>query len=132
MSASDPFLFVYGTLRPGFDGPMADWLKRVAHHAGGAAAQGLLYRVEAYPAFLPGGPGQVMGDLFALPCAAAILAVLDEHEECAGHFPQPHEYRRERLIVRGGNGPVEAWTYIYNRNAGGLTRIESGDFLASE
>lgn len=130
MSVSDPFLFVYGTLRPGFDGPMADWLKDVARPMGGAFAWGALYRVDTYPAFVPGGSGKVRGDLFGLPDATAILAVLDEHEECAGHFPEPHEYRRERLIVQGENGPVEAWTYIYNRDVGALARIESGDFLA--
>lgn len=130
MFASDPLLFVYGTLRPGFGGPMADWLKGVARHRGGAVAQGMLYRVDGYPAFVPGGSGQVAGDLFALPNAIAILAMLDEHEECAGHFPQPHEYRRERLTVQGGNGPVEAWTYIYNWDVGALALIGSGDFLA--
>ncbi|WP_197707392.1 MULTISPECIES: gamma-glutamylcyclotransferase family protein [Sphingobium] len=127
---TEPCLFVYGTLRPGFDGPMADWLKGVACHVGGATAQGWLYRVDGYPAFVPGGSGMVKGDLFLLPDAAAILAVLDEHEECADHFPSPHEYRRARLTVRGGDGPIEVWTYIYNRDVSALERIESGDFLA--
>lgn len=127
---SEPLLFVYGTLRPGFAGPMADWLKGVARHIGGAQAAGSLYRIDYYPAFVPGGPHRVAGDLFALPDAATILAALDEHEECAAHFPQPHEYRRDRLTVWSSRGAVEAWTYIYNRDLAGLPRIESGDFLA--
>ncbi|WP_176591992.1 gamma-glutamylcyclotransferase family protein [Sphingobium sp. EM0848] len=127
---SEPLLFVYGTLRPGFDGPVAGWLKQAARHVGGAVALGTLYQVADYPAFVPGGNGDVLGDLFALPDAAAILAVLDEHEECTDRFPQPHEYRRERLTVLGADGPVEAWTYVYGWDIDGLTRIESGDFLA--
>lgn len=127
---SEPLLFVYGTLRPGHDGPMADWLRHVAHHVGGATALGTLYHVDGYPAFVPGETGVAKGDLFALPDAAAILAVLDEHEECSEHFPHPQEYRRERLTVQSAAGPVEAWTYIYNRDVASLARIASGDFLA--
>ncbi|UZW56891.1 gamma-glutamylcyclotransferase [Sphingobium sp. JS3065] len=125
-----PLLFVYGTLRPGFDDPMALWLREAARHVGPATARGRLYRVDSYPAFVPGRSDAVTGDLFALVDPMATLAILDDYEECAAHFPQPHEYRRERLIVRSENGPVEAWTYIYNRDVGGLARIESGDFLA--
>ncbi|AMK24624.1 gamma-glutamylcyclotransferase [Sphingobium sp. TB-6] len=130
MFLSEPLLFVYGTLRPGFDDPMAEWLGKVARHAGRAVARGRLYRVASYPAFVPGGSDEVSGDLFALADPAASLAVLDDYEECASHFPEPHEYRRERLTVRGENGPVEAWTYIYNWEVSALERIESGDFLA--
>lgn len=125
----DPLLFVYGTLRRAFDGPMALWLRGVATHVGPATALGSLYRVEDYPAFVPNGQGRVTGDLFALPDPAAILAVLDAYEECSDDFPMPHEYRRERLIVRASGGTREAWTYIYARDVAVLPRIESGDFL---
>jgi len=46
------------------------------------------------------------------------------------HFPEPHEYRREKVNVQSPDGPIEAWTYIYTRDATGLERIASGDFLA--
>jgi gamma-glutamylcyclotransferase (GGCT)/AIG2-like uncharacterized protein YtfP len=127
---ADDLLFVYGSLRPGFDGPTAEWLASSACHKGRASAAGTLYRVDYYPGFVPGGEGRVVGDLFLLPDAAALLAVLDEHEECARHFPQPHEYRRERKIVESADGPVEAWTYVYALDVSGLERIEGGDFLA--
>lgn len=126
---SDSFLFVYGTLRPGFDGPMARWLRGVAPVIGPATARGALYRVETYPGFVPGDEGAVTGDLFALPDPAALLARLDDYEECAAHFPTPHEYRRGMVTVQGRDGPVEAWTYIYARDVAGLARIEGGDFL---
>lgn len=125
----EPLLFVYGTLRPGFDGPMAYWLSQVARHVGGAVARGRLYRVDGYPGFVPGGGGEVAGDLFALPDAGRLLAALDEHEECAGHHPRPHEYHRQILAVRREQGPVKAWTYVYVRDVAGLPLIESGDFL---
>lgn len=129
---SGALLFVYGTLRAGFDGPMARWLRGVAPVLGRATARGALYRVDAYPGFVPGDEGVVTGDLFALADPATLLARLDEYEECAAYFPEPHEYRRELVTVQGADGPVEAWTYIYARDVAGLARIAGGDFLVSE
>lgn len=129
MRSNDALLFVYGTLRPGFDGSMAAWLSSVAVHRGPATAPGALYRVDYYPAFVPGDQGWVVGDLILLPDAAALLPLIDAHEECTADFPPPHEYRRERLIVDTATGSVEAWTYVYARPVAGLERIASGDFL---
>ncbi|NWK96820.1 gamma-glutamylcyclotransferase [Sphingobium lactosutens] len=126
----ETFLFVYGTLRAGFDGPMARRLRREARHVGPARATGALYWVADYPGFVPEGDGRVAGDLFALDNAAATLGWLDLYEECAPSFPAPHEYRRERMAVAGPEGPVEAWVYVYARATAGLERIISGDFLS--
>ncbi|MDI1295848.1 MAG: gamma-glutamylcyclotransferase [bacterium] len=127
---SQDLLFVYGTLRPGFDGPMAAWLRGAARPVGPAWIGGALYRVADYPGFVPGAAGHVAGDLFALADPATVLPILDAHEECSDAFPEPHEYRRERLIVETAEGPVAAWTYVYARDVSALERIEGGDFLA--
>ncbi len=124
-------LFVYGTLRPGHGGPMAQWLIRHADHREPCWAAGRLYRVADYPGFVPGSDGRVAGDLFALPNDPTLLAALDEHEECSDRFPEPHEYRRERLIVQGRDGPVEAWVYVYSLDVAGLEHIAHGDFLCA-
>jgi gamma-glutamylcyclotransferase (GGCT)/AIG2-like uncharacterized protein YtfP len=126
---SQPLLFVYGSLRPGFNGETAAWLASVAQLVGAASASGVLYRIDYYPGFVPGPDGIVTGELFRLPDADAILSVLDEHEECATHFPAPHEFRRERIRVGSAAGPADAWTYVYARDVTGLERIASGDFL---
>ncbi|MEC3909910.1 gamma-glutamylcyclotransferase family protein [Sphingobium sp. CR2-8] len=129
--SSDPaYLFVYGTLRAAFDGPMATGLRRSAQLIGPAVIGGTLYRVADYPGLVPGGVGLVHGDLFALRDATATLAVLDDYEECAPHHPLPHEYRRERCMVRAASGPVEAWTYVYAYDVSGLPVVAGGDFLA--
>lgn len=129
MRTGEALLFVYGTLRPGFPGPMAAWLASVAGHGGRATARGALYRVDDYPGFVRGEHGHVVGDLILLPDAGALLPLIDAHEECTPDFPPPHEYRRERLTVDGAAGPVEAWTYVYAHPVAGLERIEGGDFL---
>lgn len=125
-----PLLFVYGTLRQGFDGAIARQLHAVSRHVGIGTVWGKLYRVADYPGLVPGPQGQVIGDLFALPDPAATLALLDDYEECSDQHPAPHEYRRERLIVETANGPATAWTYIYARDTNMLPLIAGGDFLA--
>lgn len=123
-------LFIYGTLRVGHDSPMAKWLRSVARPCGKAVAQGTLYHVgDNYPGFVLEAQGQVIGDLFVMADSGAILATLDDYEECAHHFPQPQEYRREKIIVQSDQGAVSAWTYIYARDVRGLRVIEGGDFL---
>lgn len=122
-------LFVYGTLRPGFGGPMARRLFAEAFHLGPARASGRLYAVADYPGFLPGEGGEVIGDLFALRDPAT-LDWLDAYEECTACHPLPHEYRREALWVVGREGPCRAWAYLYALPVGGLAPIEGGDFLA--
>lgn len=121
-------LFVYGTLRPAFDGPMAAWLQSVARHVGPASAAGMLYHVADYPGFVPGTRGMVAGDLFEID--DPVLSILDQHEECAEQFPKPWEYMRQRLTVQGPHGPVEAWTYAYARDVTHLAAVAHGDFLA--
>lgn len=129
MTAS--FLFVYGTLRPDHDGPMARKLLAEARHIGPAWTEGVLYSLGIYPGFVPGGAGMVLGDLFALVDADVTLAWLDDYEECAAHNPQPREYRRLTTMVQRPDGPVAAWTYAYIRDPSGLPVIADGDFLAS-
>lgn len=128
--SGENFLFVYGTLRRGHDGPMARWLAERSRFIGLATAAGRLYRVADYPGFAPGGEGRVVGDLLALADGAATLAALDDYEECSDRFPDPHEYRRERIVAEGPDGAVTTWTYIYARPTEGLALIEHGDFMA--
>lgn len=129
MNEAGVLLFVYGTLRCGFDWPMAQWLRGVAQVVGQGHVAGRLYRVDDYPGYVPGEEGRVIGDLFALPDPAALLARLDDYEECSDAWPQPHEYRRERVNVQMPDGPVRAWTYVYTRDPSALPRILGGDFL---
>lgn len=123
------FLFVYGTLRTGFDGAMARRLRTEARHVGIAHAKGGLYRVDGYPGLAPGSEGVVTGDLFELKDAAFTLSWLDDYEECSPAYPAPQEYRRVMVQVKGEAGPVMAWAYIFAHEVDGLARIESGDFL---
>ncbi|WP_336958280.1 gamma-glutamylcyclotransferase family protein [Sphingobium aquiterrae] len=137
MSATCPLLFVYGTLRRGAEGPMAARLAQGAQWLGEAWAPGRLFMLDGYPGFVPDDAGApIPGDLFAMTDADAMLALLDDYEECAPHFPEPREYARILLDVRMHGtdaAPRTAWTYAYARPTRGLSQIADGrfDHLAS-
>jgi gamma-glutamylcyclotransferase (GGCT)/AIG2-like uncharacterized protein YtfP len=127
---AEAILFVYGSLRPGFGGEMAALLASSATHLGPATTQGALFRVDYYPAFVPGIDGTVTGDLFLMREPDRLLAILDDYEQCTAAYPPPHEFRRERLPVEAPWGPAEAWTYVYAWDTAGLEPIVGSDFLA--
>lgn len=127
------FLFVYGTLRWASDAPMAQTLRERSRFQGPGSIAGRLYRIGHYPGFVPdpsGGP--VQGDIIVMADPARMLALLDDYEECAARFPEPHEYCRAIVTVDTPEGPVDAWTYVYAWPTAGLPQIEDGNFLPLE
>jgi gamma-glutamylcyclotransferase (GGCT)/AIG2-like uncharacterized protein YtfP len=100
---------------------------------GTATVRGRLYRIDNYPGFVPDeADGRVKGDLFELPDPDAVLALLDEYEECSARFPEPREYCRIVVRVETEGVPADAWAYAYAYvwPVRDDQRIESGDFLA--
>lgn len=86
--------------------------------------------LDGYPGLLCNQVGTVWGDLYRLGINGdAVLAALDEYEECSARFPAPHEYERRVIIVEAPDGPLQAWAWIYAGPIEGRERIASGDFL---
>lgn len=126
-----PYLFVYGTLRQGFDNPYARRLSREGGFMAAAAFQGCLYDIGHYPGVVASerASDQVLGDLFRLPETTGLLRWLDAYEGCSLTCAKPHEYVREvRTMRMHDDTPVRAWVYLYNRNVRRLRRIPSGDY----
>lgn len=134
-------LFVYGTLRPSAaSSPARRRLESGAELEGRARMRGRLYEVPSrrFPAAVRAGDGWVHGALYRLRRPARLLPALDRYE---GRRPEGDGlYRREVVPVEsledGGGGAagtgrtVHAWTYLYNRDVGGLRQVEGGDWLA--
>lgn len=141
MTSSNPtspnpvrYLFVYGTLRPGFDNPYARRLAGDAGYVAPATMQGRLYDVGRYPAVVRSEHPDdcVVGDLYHLPPSSGLLAWLDDYEGCGPRFARPHEYGREALTVCLPDGTgVIAWVYLFKRNVRRLRPIPSGDYRLS-
>uniref|UniRef100_A0A914HQX4 Gamma-glutamylcyclotransferase AIG2-like domain-containing protein n=1 Tax=Globodera rostochiensis TaxID=31243 RepID=A0A914HQX4_GLORO len=109
------FLFVYGTLRKGFDGEMAHKLASESEWIGKAMLEkAQLYRVYCdefafdYPALvlLDNNAHEecdkfvVVGDLVRLTNAEQSIIWLDEYEECGAQFKQPNEYVKKEVKVK--------------------------------
>jgi gamma-glutamylcyclotransferase (GGCT)/AIG2-like uncharacterized protein YtfP len=103
--SSQPYLFVYGTLKSAFRNPYARRLRREARFIGTASMPGRLYRIRRYPGMRPACRPEdtVQGELYRLRQPSKTLKVLDQWEQ---------NYRRE-LRVALANGRVHrCWVYI--------------------
>ncbi len=118
-----PRLFVYGTLRRGFENRYARLLDRSARYLGPARVLGRLYDLGRYPGIqLQMEPEEwVTGDLFRLRNAAATLDVLDEYEG-------PAFERVAATAIRPNGARTRCWVYEYRRPLPQDRRILSGDY----
>lgn len=133
MNDRDHYLFVYGTLREDAGHEMFRVLAHNASRMGDASTQGNLYSLGNYPALVPDASTRslVKGELYRLhpDNIQQTLAELDEYEGLGPNDPPPHEYRRQIVQVTLADGRAfDAWSYVLNRSAEGLLRIDSGDF----
>lgn len=114
-------LFVYGTLRRGWDNPYAHRLDRESTFLGSAKVHGRLYRIDWYCGVVPGGSDWVMGDLFE-GVGEDTMAELDQYEG-------PNEFHRAEVEAHLPNGEsVSCWMYAYAGPVAERDRIESGEF----
>lgn len=129
-------IFVYGSLRYGFDGPESRRLYERAFYRGPASAAGRLYNIDWYPGLIDPvhDTDRVLGDVYSVT-DPAVLDWLDRYEEIAPNNDESGEYSRVRRQVFLMNAPtyavreIEVWTYLYNWPLREDQRILSGDFL---
>ena len=119
-----PRLFVYGTLRRGFDNRYARLLERSARYLGLARVQGRLYDLGRYPGIqLQAEIDEwVTGDLFHLRTPSATFADLDEYEG-----PEFERLGATAILPNGDH--TRCWVYEYRLPAPLDRRVLSGDFL---
>jgi gamma-glutamylcyclotransferase (GGCT)/AIG2-like uncharacterized protein YtfP len=126
------YLFVYGSLCRQADGSLHPLFGNDAEYLSDAYLPGKLYEVDGYPgAITSPQPTRsiVHGELYHLHNPNLLFQRLDAYEECAAHFPQPHEYRRiAEIVTTDTNREVTAWIYVYNHSLTGRRLIPSGDY----
>jgi gamma-glutamylcyclotransferase (GGCT)/AIG2-like uncharacterized protein YtfP len=127
LSENVPYLFVYGTLRPGSGYPMAQFLAGRARWLGSACARGRLYDLGWYPGMVGATADDdwVQGDLYELADPLAALSELDRYEiDASAQFE-----RRQATIVCAAGQQHVAWIYFYNGKVQEGQRIASGNYL---
>ena len=130
LTRRDSLLFVYGTLRPFAEVPMARWLASVARHVGVATTTGRLFDLGRYPGMRAARAARevVIGDVYRI-ADPRVLRVLDRYE--AGAERRKPRFVRERCVVTLARGRRRAaWAYVYRYGVVNASRIVSGDYRA--
>lgn len=130
-----PFLFVYGSLRSGFQHPAYAYMRDHFTLIGEGYVNGALYDMGEYPAAIPSSADKkIVGELYQLAESADwdwVIAQLDDYEGISPEEGEPTLYRRETTTVILSNGAAhEAWIYWFNGSVEGRPEIDSGDVLA--
>ncbi|HKA46695.1 MAG TPA: gamma-glutamylcyclotransferase family protein [Methyloceanibacter sp.] len=122
-------LFVYGTLRSEFPGPLAVKLRTKAKLVGKGSTPGALYDFGWYPgaAFTADARTRVVGEVYALGNAERLIAQLDNYEGAAEPNQRFHRVVVTVRLEKGGT--VEAWSYEMVELPANRRPVESGDFI---
>ena len=137
MTKDSNYLIVYGTLRPPFINPFAQFLRQHGRYVGEATFPGLLFSVEwfdtsTYPGaiYQPDGDTRVDGIIYDIGIhKRAVFAYLDDYEGVGEAFDRPNEYVRVVIPVRYRDAIIACWVYLYNRPIDGKPLIASGDYV---
>ena len=126
-------LFVYGSLRSGFQSHAYEYISRFFHLVGHAKVKGKLYDLGPYPAALPDtGNNYIIGELYNIKEESEFswaIGQLDDYEGVNVEEGEVQLYRREAAEVYINDDKVMAWIYWYNGDVSGMPVVESGDIL---
>ncbi|HEV3326395.1 MAG TPA: gamma-glutamylcyclotransferase family protein [Puia sp.] len=123
-------LFVYGTLRKGYDLKLMGKVNQLISYVGQGKVNADLYDLGRYPGAIRSSRGpEVIGDVFELSDPERVLRTLDRYEgigpdETASEFVR----RKSRIKLRSGK-TVTAWVYWYNQEPAGKIRIRHKNYL---
>ena len=124
-------LFIYGLLQKEFSNPFSRMVGINVDYLGPCYVFGSLYEIDGYPGLIisENGIGKVHGTLCLIK-ELSLLKTLDTFEGVGTQYPEPNEYRREKITVFLGDQKIEAWTFLYNWAVQDENLIESGNYIS--
>jgi len=127
-------LFVYGSLRKGFNSPAYEYMSRYFDLVDHGKVQGKLYDMGEYPAAIPcDEPFFIVGELYTLKQEQEFewaMAQLDDYEGVEASYDEPALYQRLTTDVFLYDGTtLKAWVYWFTGSVEGKPQIVSGDML---
>lgn len=127
------YLFVYGSLRSGFNNPAYQYISQYFNLVAHVTARGLLLEKDQVPVAIPTNDDcYIQGELYVIknpdefPWA---IAQLDDYEGLNPDEDEVCDYHRDKVNIKSGDANVTAWVYWYCGNTDGLPVIASGDVL---
>jgi gamma-glutamylcyclotransferase (GGCT)/AIG2-like uncharacterized protein YtfP len=128
-------LFVYGSLRKGFESDAYHYISQYFTLIGNGYIKGCLYDLGEYPAAMPAPDGEecrIVGELYMVKHIDELdwaMAQLDDYEGVDPSYDETSLYRKEVTPVEIEGYTIPAWVYWYNGDVAGMPRVESGDVL---
>jgi len=126
-------LFVYGSLRRGFQSHAYEYISRYFNLVGEARVKGRLYDLGNYPAAIPANDESfIVGELYKIKNENEFswaIGQLDDYEGIDPEFDEIQLYRRELTDAIYNDQSIRAWIYWYTRDVSGKPVIASGDML---
>lgn len=124
-------IFVYGTLRRGFE--LHSELKSLgARYLGKGRIQGKLFDLGEFPGLIQAPEhigSSVEGEIYELQNPSEQLAVLDRLEEFDSKKPNKSLFIRKKAVVKlKQGGHMRAWVYFLPRKPRRAAVIESGNY----
>ncbi len=126
-------LFVYGSLRKGFQHPAYGYISRYFTLITEGKVKGLLYDMGDFPAALPTEDDAfIKGELYRINNPDEFnwaIAQLDDYEGLNTEHGEPALYKRELVTVFLADSTEQAWIYWFNGQVNEHSRIDTGDIL---
>lgn len=133
MISNTPYLFVYSSLRKGFQHSAYDYLRRYFTFIGDAKVKGVLHDLGDQPVATPTDEERyLIGELYKLNIENGSFAFgqLDDYEGVNPEEGQIALFRRETVdVISEGENITKAWIYWYNGDVDGKPILEHGDVL---
>ena len=128
---SKDYLFVYGTLRNGFNLELKDKVSDELKYIGKAKLEASLYNIGEYPGAVNDKSGkEIWGEIFTVMNPEIVFKVLDEYEGFDANNISESEFVREKSRVKLESGKfTNAWVYWYNYDPKGKEKIRFKDYL---
>lgn len=133
MSNSNYNLFVYGSLRSGFQHEAYQYMAQYFTLIGPATVKGILFDNGEYPIALPTTEDKfIHGELYTITRPeefSYIIGQIDDYEGVNAEEGETALYKRETATVYCNSQQHNAWVYWFTGNAHGLPQIVHGDVL---
>ncbi len=125
-------LFVYGSLRQGFNNPFFEFIRNHFDYIGQATVKGTLYDLGDFPAGVPSESNTIIGELYVAKSEADFnwaIAQLDDYEGLHLEEGESSQYRREIAAITCNGESVQSWMYWYTGDISNERIIPSGDVM---
>ncbi len=124
-------LFVYGTLRKGFDNETFSYIDPYVSLLGKASVKGDCFLFNELPALVQKEMKQtISGILYRINDPEAVSWVLMQLDDLKGMRPDNSEiplYKRTLTKIFFNGEELDAWIYLFNADVAGLPMLASDD-----